>query len=86
MRNGSGYRMRLAFLWISRRDLRELRAVGEPRPFDLLSPDGRFLGRIEIPVNFRPLIVRGEYIFGSWTDEFGVSYVVKYRVDGLPDV
>ncbi len=73
-------------LLVLRRDLLELRASGEPRPFDLLSPDGRFLGRIEILVNFRPFIVRGEYIFGSWTDEFGVSYVVKYRVDGLPDV
>lgn len=73
-------------LLVLRRDLLELRASGEPRPFDLLSPDGRFLGRIEILVNFRPIIVRGQYIFGSWTDEFGVSYVVKYRVDGLPDV
>ncbi len=73
-------------LLVSRRDLRELRASDEPRPFDLLSPEGRFLGRIEIPVNFRPIIVRGEYILGSWTDEFGVNYVVKYRVDGLPDV
>ena len=72
-------------LLVSRRDLRETRASDEPRPFDLLSPDGRFLGRIEIPVNFRPIIVLGENIFGSWTDEFGVSYVVKYRVDGLPD-
>ncbi|MXX34071.1 MAG: hypothetical protein F4107_11285 [Gemmatimonadetes bacterium] len=73
-------------LLVSRRDLRELSASDEPRPFDLLSPEGRFLGRIEIPVNLRPIIVRGEYIFGSWTDEFGVSYVVKHRVDGLPDV
>ena len=37
-------------------------------------------------MNFRPIIVRGEYIFGSWTEEFGVSYVVKYSVDSLPGV
>ncbi|MCY4572751.1 MAG: hypothetical protein OXF01_08095 [Gemmatimonadetes bacterium] len=73
-------------LLISRRDLREIRAEDQPRPFDLLSPEGRFLGRIEIPVNFRPMIVRDGSILGSWTDEFGVRYVVKYRVEGLPDM
>ena len=72
-------------LLISRRDLSETRASGDPRPYDLVSPEGRFVGRIEIPVNFRPMIVRGRSILGSWTDEFGVSYVVKYRVEGLED-
>lgn len=70
-------------LLISRRDLSETRASSDPRPYDLVSPEGRFLGRIEIPVNFRPLSVRGRNILGSWTDEFGVRYVVKYRVEGL---
>ena len=70
-------------LLISRRDLSETRASGDPRPHDLVSPEGRFLGRIEIPVNFRPLSVRGRNILGSWTDEFGVMYVVKYRVEGF---
>jgi hypothetical protein len=72
-------------LLISRRDLSETRASGDPRPYDLVSPEGRFVGRIEIPVNFRPMIVRGRNILGSWTDEFGVMYVVKYRVEGLED-
>ena len=72
-------------LLISRRDLSETRPSGDPRPYDLVSPEGRFVGRIEIPVNFRPLSVRGRNILGSWTDEFGVRYVVKYRVDGLED-
>ena len=34
-------------------------------------------------MNFRPLSVRGRNILGSWTDEFGVMYVVKYRVEGF---
>lgn len=72
-------------LLISRRDLSETRASGDPRPYDLVSPEGRFLGRIEIPVNFRPRSMRGRRILGSWTDEFGVRYVVKYRVEGLED-
>ena len=72
-------------LLISRRDLSEIRPSGDPRPYDLVSPEGRFLGRIEIPVNFRPRSVRGRNILGSWTDEFGVMYVVKYRVEGLED-
>ena len=72
-------------LLISRRDLSETRASGDPRPYDLVSPEGRFVGRIEIPVNFRPRSVRGRNILGSWTDEFGVMYVMKYRVEGLED-
>ena len=72
-------------LLISRRDLSETRASGDPRPYDLVSPEGRFVGRIEIPVNFRPRSMRGRNILGSWTDEFGVMYVVKYRVEGLED-
>ncbi len=72
-------------LLISRRDLSEIRPSGDPRPYDLVSPEGRFVGRIEIPVNFRPRSVRGRNILGSWTDEFGVRYVVKYRVEGLED-
>ena len=70
-------------LLISRRDLSETRASADPRPYDLVSPEGRFLGRIEIPVNFRPRSVRGRNVLGSWTDEFGVMYVVKYRVEGV---
>lgn len=70
-------------LLISRRDLGETRASGDPRPYDLVSPEGRFVGRIEVPVNFRPRTVRGRNILGSWTDEFGVMYVVKYRVEGV---
>ncbi len=72
-------------LLISRRDLSETRASGDPRPYDLVSPEGRFLGRIKVPVNFRPRSMRGRNILGSWTDEFGVMYVVKYRVEGLED-
>ena len=70
-------------LLISRRDLSETLASADPRPYDLVSPEGRFLGRIEIPVNFRPRSMRGRNILGSWTDEFGVMYVVKYRVEGV---
>lgn len=72
-------------LLVSRRDLAQMRASGDSSPYDLLSPEGRFLGRIEMAVNFTPLIVRDESILGIWTDEFGVQYVVKYRVEGLPN-
>lgn len=70
-------------LLISRRDLNQKQASGDPRPYDLLSPEGRFLGRIEIAVNFRPMIMRDGNVLGTWTDEFGVQYVVKYRVEGV---
>ena len=73
-------------LLVSRRDLYTGQADGAPRPYDLLSPEGRFLGRIEIAVNFRPHVVKDESILGIWTDGMGVQYIVKYRVEGLVDM
>ena len=54
---------------------------GDPRPYDLISPDGRFLGRVEIPADFRPLILRDGRVFGTVSDELGVPYIVKYRLE-----
>ena len=53
----------------------------DTRPYDLISPDGRFLGRVDIPTDFRPLILREERVFGVVQDEFGVPYIVKYRLE-----
>lgn len=71
-------------LLVLRADLRWNEASGAPRPYDLVSPEGRFLGRIDIPANIRPLLVRDQSLFGTWRDELGVPYIVKYRLDGLP--
>ena len=53
----------------------------DPRPYDLVSPDGRFLGRVEIPADFRPLILRDGRVFGTESDELGIPYIVKYRLE-----
>lgn len=53
----------------------------DPGPYDLVSPDGRFLGRVEIPADFRPLILRDGRVFGTVPDELGVPYIVKYRLE-----
>ena len=53
----------------------------DTRPHDLISPDGRFVGRVDIPTDFRPLILRDERVFGVVHDELGVPYIVKYRLE-----
>lgn len=53
----------------------------DTRPYDLISPDGRFVGRVDIPTDFRPLTLRDERVFGVVHDEFGVPYIVKYRLE-----
>ena len=73
-------------LLVLRADLGWDQASGAPRNYDLLSPEGRFLGRIDIPVSFRPLLVTDQRLLGIWRDELGVQYIVKYRVDGLPGI
>lgn len=57
-----------------------------PRHYDLISPDGRFLGRVDLPTDFRPLILRDGRVFGVTHDELDVPYIVKYRLEDPKDV
>jgi hypothetical protein len=51
-------------------------------PWDVFDPDGRYLGRLEgLP---RTISVYGNHIVGIATDELGVNYVLRYRIDGRP--
>ena len=73
-------------LLISRRDLAWVLPGDEgaagPRPYDLVSPAGRYLGRIDVPANFRPLILGTGVLLGVLLDELGVPYVVRYGIAG----
>lgn len=55
----------------------------EPTVFDVFEKDGRYLGRVAAPAAFstspRP-IFRGDNVWSTERDEFGVQYVVKYRI------
>jgi len=66
-------------LLVSRQDIGR---SGAPRPHDLISPEGHFLGRIEDPDHFDPMILRDRRILAITSDELGVAYMVKYRVEG----
>lgn len=48
--------------------------------WDIFDPDGRYLGRLDgLPAR---LVVRGNTVIGSTTDELGVAYVIRYRIEG----
>ena len=55
----------------------------EPTVFDVFEKDGRYLGRVAAPAAFstgpRPFF-RGDNVWSTERDEFGVQYVVKYRI------
>lgn len=65
-------------------------AGAEPPPFEILAPDGTWLGSVSMP----PGLVRAfiqyqapymeigdDYVLGVWTDELDVQYVRMYRID-----
>jgi len=55
--------------------------------FDVFDPDGRFLGSIHADVNisaFAPVLIRRGSIYAVHTDELGVPYVVKLRIEERP--
>lgn len=55
----------------------------EPILFDVFDPDGRYLGQVEAPEDFRtsPLPVLGtERVWAVAEDELGVQSIVRYRI------
>lgn len=71
-------------LLIERRDLWWNQPTeGDARRYDLISPAGQFVGRIQMAVDFRPLILRDERILGIQPDEFDVPHIVQYRVQRM---
>ena len=50
--------------------------------YDLFDPDGRFLGRVQLPVPMNAVRrVVGDHIYGVTQDELGVPYVIRARIE-----
>jgi len=53
--------------------------------YDLFDPDGRFLGRVQLPVPMNAVRrVVGDHIYGVTQDELGVPYVIRARIEMHP--
>ncbi|GIW50954.1 MAG: hypothetical protein KatS3mg081_0309 [Gemmatimonadales bacterium] len=50
--------------------------------FDIFDPEGRYLGRVELPFNLGPgPVIRGDFLYGEVWDELQVPYVVRARIE-----
>lgn len=56
--------------------------VGAPT-WDVFDAEGRYLGPIELPARFTPLIARGDRLWGIWRDDLDVQHVLRLRVSGV---
>lgn len=66
-------------VWVA--SIVEDRAVGQV--LDVFDPEGRYLGRLDAPITLTgsSLVFRDDRIYGLTTDELGVTYVVRLRVE-----
>lgn len=64
-------------IWVDR-----LTENPEGQEYDLFDAEGRFLGRVSLPVPVpRVRLVRDGFLYGVTQDELGVPYVVRLRID-----
>jgi hypothetical protein len=54
--------------------------IGSPE-WELYDQEGRYLGVVTLPDRFTPLNAQGEDLYGVWTDELDVQYVMRVRID-----
>jgi hypothetical protein len=55
--------------------------------YDVFEPDGTYLGRVETPEGFSTSpepIFRGDYVWATMRDENEVTYIVRFRINGVP--
>lgn len=57
----------------------DVRALGAAR-WDVLDHEGRFLGTLDTPAGFDPMVADDEAVYGIDHDDLGVEYVVRLRV------
>lgn len=48
--------------------------------WDVFDPEGRYLGRVEMPARFQPVRFVGDRVYGIWRDELDVQYVLVLRI------
>lgn len=65
-------------------------AGAEPPPFEILAPDGTWLGSVTLPPGLHRAFIQyqapymeigDDYVLGVWTDELDVQYVRMYRIN-----
>ncbi len=65
-------------------------AGAEPPPFEILAPDGTWLGSVSLPPGLHRAFIQyqapymeigDDYVLGVWTDELDVQYVRMYRIN-----
>jgi len=79
------YRSEAEALEEERRTNRPQRRFREPIRFDVFEPDGRYLGQVRVPDDFRMTpqpVLRGNYVWAVTRDELDVPRVVRYRLEG----
>ena len=52
----------------------------KPSQWDVFSPAGVWLGRVELPASFTPLEIGADYVAGLWRDADDVEFVRFYRL------
>jgi hypothetical protein len=52
----------------------------ELRVFDVLEPDGTYIGQVSVPQGVELHYLRGTDVWGVVQDELGVPFVRKYRI------
>jgi len=59
------------------------RRWSEPDAWDVFEPDGRFLGRLQLPERATPHVMRGEFVWGTVLEQDDLPYVVRWRIVGV---
>ncbi len=63
-------------LWVG-----EYRKPGDDQPrWQVLSPDGVFLGVVETPPRFRIFEIGSDYLLGRWADDMDVEHIRMYEL------
>ena len=54
----------------------------EPTVYDVLEPDGRYLGAVHVPRETTISVMRGDYVWGVTRDSLDVQYIERFRLTG----
>jgi len=58
--------------------------IGSPE-WEIFDAEGRYLGVVTLPDRFAPVSVDGEDLYGVWSDELDVQYVMRLLVNRNPE-
>jgi len=57
--------------------------IGSPE-WEIFDAEGRYLGVVTLPDRFAPVSVDGDDLYGVWSDELDVQYVMRLKVNRDP--